>query len=159
MVPSGGRPVSIRIWEGDDTWVLGEGHREGRSGFTTCLSHLLAIWPWEKHCDHSGSYPVSDGASSAIYGDWWCWNEAMRVKHEHMTHASYYPKESRRVRLGGQTLGSRLITSVWGFIYLWPEAVTEQSTRGGIWVWASIHGSFFFYFWKYRSWRWHQLSP
>ena len=68
----------------------------------------------------------------------------MRVKHEHMTHASYYPKESRRVRLGGQTLSSRLITSVWGFIYLWPEAVTEQSTRGGIWVRASIHGSFFF---------------
>lgn len=56
----------------------------------------------------------------------------MCVKCEHMTHASYYPKESRRVRLGGQTLGSRLITSVWGFTCLWPEVVTEHSTRGGI---------------------------
>ena len=40
---------------------------KGRSGFKSCLSHLLATWPWEKHCNHSGScYPASDGTSSAI---------------------------------------------------------------------------------------------
>ena len=41
-------------------------------------------------------------------------------------HASYLPKESRMVKVGGQTFASGLTTSVWGFIGPWPEAVTEQ---------------------------------